>query len=395
MWKSNNKENIQEWDHNKNKWALISLSELQWEKIKDAIKYPKEYIEVMHQNYPTKTEKEIIEGVKRQKDYEIRFHHLHEWISEELIKKYLLLDEYDSSDVVKITLETDENHDCNLVKLTPELQEKAYWWHRWDRSVVSHLINRNDYPGEFKTNKLTVIGKRDVDTFYDEPYFFVVTAFWGDWESWREPRDNEYILKDMKYRMNYALIPEEWEEIEKTSKPMWANIYDYLTNSIWYCDNVEYMCKCWNIIYLKITKEWKYWILTIHWDEIRWLDIEQNLSYDKIEYIDEQYWYLYSIVWKNWKYEIFRFSSDWEKISYNIDGNPLYISSDGDVIFETWGQIFTKKFSFWEEEKESLPWELYSEGSYIVRPFYKNWRWKKVYMEEFLRRWNVIKWKKI
>lgn len=374
----------------KKKRKFFTLADLLKKRIRKSIKYPKKYMGIMRHNYPTKTEDEIIEGLKKQKNYPIRFFHLHEWISWELIKKYLLLDELDSSDVVKVTLDTDEVHDCNLLKLTPELKEKAYWGYRWDRKVVSHLIDNEDCPGENKTSKLTVVWKRDIDTFDDEPYFFVITAFWGDWNSGREPRDNEYILKDMNYRMNYALIPEEGEEIEKTSKPMWANIYDYLTNSIWYCDDIEYMCERWDARYLKIEKEWKYWILVIHWDEIRWLDTEQNLVYDKIVYTKKKYWDLYIIVEENWNYEMCRISSGWEKMSNNINGKPLYISSHGYVIFEAWWQIFIKKFSW---EAELLPWELYSDCR--RRLFSKNWWWKKVYMEEFLRMGDTLDWEKV
>jgi len=181
-------------------------------------------INILQKNYPNKTRKEIIESLYRQKDYGVVFYHQHEWISGELIKKYLLLDEYDS-DVVKITIDTPEKHDCNLVELTPELCEKAYRWHRGDRSYASHLINREDYLWENKTSKLTIVGKWEceLDEYWNkiwEPFFFIITSFRWDGSAQREPRYewyqwNENDVDAMKYWMTHALIVEEHEIIHK------------------------------------------------------------------------------------------------------------------------------------------------------------------------------------
>jgi len=135
-----------------------------------------------------------------------------------------LLDEYDS-DVVKITIDTPEKHDCNLVELTPELCEKAYRWHRGDRSYASHLINREDYLWENKTSKLTIVGKWEceLDEYWNkiwEPFFFIITSFRWDGSAQREPRYewyqwNENDVDAMKYWMTHALIVEEHEIIHK------------------------------------------------------------------------------------------------------------------------------------------------------------------------------------
>ncbi len=194
-----------------------------------------ETLDVLQNNYPQKTKKEIIETLEGQRNYSVSFHHKHDWISEDLIKKYLLLDDYDS-DVVEITIDTPEVHDCNLVELTPELQDKAYRWYRWNRNIISHLINRVDYSKENKTNKLTIVGKRESDSYYDygidsevegKPYFLVITAFWWDGSALREPRHkwyewNEDMVDSMEYWMNHALITEEGEPVYKTDTPPWV-----------------------------------------------------------------------------------------------------------------------------------------------------------------------------
>ena len=221
-----------------------TLTDYKYKKrIKEAIVPSKEYMEMMHKNYPDLTEKQILDLLKKQKKYRVSFHHQHEWITAELIKKYLLLDKYDS-DVVKITLDTPEMHDCNLVKLTPELQEKAYWGYRWGRRVVSHIINKEDYPYENKTNKLTVVWKWEIDSYYDreiddwvegEPYFLVITAFRWEWNSRREILDEDLwhwnldkyddINDCAKFWLEHALIPEEDEEIYIEEEPFWVKCY--------------------------------------------------------------------------------------------------------------------------------------------------------------------------
>jgi len=202
--------------------------------ISEAFGYSKEYMDAMQRNYPDMTRAEIIEKIEWQKDYDICFYHQHEWISWDLIKKYLILDDVDTY-AEKITLETPESHDCNLVELTPDLQDKAYRWHRWSRDIASHLIDRKDYPWENKTNKLTIIGKRKHCSYYDEDleeqveyeYFYVITAFWWDWSAKREPKDDEYgyNFDQMKYWMNHALIPETDEPIERRDRPSRVDEY--------------------------------------------------------------------------------------------------------------------------------------------------------------------------
>ena len=206
-------------------------------RISDTLGYSKEYLEAMQNNYPYMTMEEIIEAIEKQKDYGVCFYHKHEGITEDLIKKYLIIDINNDVDETKITLETPEIHDCNLVELTPELQEKSYWWYRPNREVVSHLIDRKDYPRENKTNKLTIIGRRYHDRYYDEnigesvedEYFYVITAFRGDWSAKREPFRHYWLFYDfdeMEYWMNHALIPENGEEIiREANPPYWVTDY--------------------------------------------------------------------------------------------------------------------------------------------------------------------------
>lgn len=231
-------------------------------RISEMLGYSKEYMDAMQRNYPDMTREEIIGAIESQKDYDICFHHQHEWISWDLIRKYLILDDF-GTDVEKITLETDEIHDCNLVGLTPELQEKSYWWSRWDRSIVSHLIDKEDYPTENKTKKLTIIWKlkypdfedydeyeieydydidenienendEEVDTESDDayeeaikPYFYVITAFRWDWSSCPEPKEYYwwYDFQQMEYWMNHALIPETDEHIQRRGRPFRVDEY--------------------------------------------------------------------------------------------------------------------------------------------------------------------------
>ena len=205
-------------------------------KISETLGYSKEYMHDMQKNYPDMTMEEIIKVIENQKYIPVRFHHRHEWITGDLIKKYLIIDT-NAICTKKITLETPELHDCNLVKLTPELQDKSYRWYRWDRRVVSHLIDREDYPWENKTNKLTIIGKMEYDSYYDEDideqvenkYFHVITAFRWDWKSRKEPtawylEDCDY--EDMEYWMNHALIPEKNEEIRRVGSSGWSYEYE-------------------------------------------------------------------------------------------------------------------------------------------------------------------------
>ena len=151
---------------------------------------------------------------------------MHEWISRELIKQYLLLDEF-GWDTTKRTVDTLETHEFNLVNLTPELQEKTYWWYRWDRKIVSHLINKEDYPSKNETTKLTVVWNWDKDNGSEsnEPYFRIFTAYWWDWSSRKEIKDWSTNFDDMEYRMNHALIPEENEKITKANPPLRVDKY--------------------------------------------------------------------------------------------------------------------------------------------------------------------------
>lgn len=254
-----------------NTWVADILDETYSSRISETLDYPKNYLDAMQKNYPDMTKEEIIEEIESQKDYDIYFHHQHEWISWDLIKKYLILENV-GTEAEKITLETDEIHDCNLVELTPELQEKSYWWYRWNRTITSHLIDKDDYPTENKTNKLTIIWKLiypDFDDYddYDDyeigydydsdentekeniedgneseeneniegedmeeeikPYFYVITAFWWDWSSCSEPKSFGYWydFQQMEYWMNHALIPETNEHIERRDRPFRVDEY--------------------------------------------------------------------------------------------------------------------------------------------------------------------------
>lgn len=216
-------------------WGSDTLGKDYSPEILETLWYSKEYLEAMSKNYPDHTLGYIIECIENQKDCLVCFHHLHEGISWGLIKKYLIIDE-DVNYPLKVTLETDELHNCNLVELTPELQGKAYRWYRWNRSTVSHLIDKKDYQKENKTRKLTIIGYRsnwpiyvnEVDEYY-EGYFNVITAFWWDWSSKREPWSwylSTYNSADIEYRMNHALIPESNERITKCEEPFRATEYN-------------------------------------------------------------------------------------------------------------------------------------------------------------------------
>ena len=285
-------------------------------KISETLGYSKEYMEAMQKNYPNMSREEILENIKDQKYLPVNFHHRHEWITGDLIKKYLIIDKSDTYPIKK-TLETPEIHDCNLVELTPELQDKAYRWYRWWRDIVSHLIDKNDYPWENKTNKLTIIGKWQLVSYYDEDieeeveweYFYVITAFRWDWKSKREPKSDyfdDYKMEDMEYWMNHALIPEKDESIRKTWNPYWLNVYykkkkqeemksiyekwkdleyqafmkyvrDYLSDLWWEYDKFEIvkslnqfralndLDKRWvdAVQYVMVRNKWKFWIIEV------------------------------------------------------------------------------------------------------------------------------------
>lgn len=225
-------------------WEILSVLNF----VKDP-----EFMERCSEHYPEMTTKEIKKIlVDQQEDYTIYdIIHQHEWISEDVINKYVCrskyfpedLSEYIGNKPIKITVNTPEIHDCNLIKLAPELQKKAYWWHRWfnwwRRRTVSHLINREDFvwedgkPLENKTSKLTVVAKIDKgNRWYDEPYILIITAFWWDGKAKKEIKADEYKsyedadLDDMEYWLNHALIVENDESIEKIwSEPGWLNEY--------------------------------------------------------------------------------------------------------------------------------------------------------------------------
>ena len=199
-----------------------------------------EDVDILCRNYSYLSKEEIIKALEKQQDYDVRFCHIHEWIDEDLIKKSLILDEF-GSNVDKVVLEVPEFHDCNLIKLTPELQKKAYRWHRGNRNTTSHLIDRDDCSKINKTNKLTIVWKREYEFYYDEdwdkieePYFLVITAFRWDWKGRKEIRDDDeyicYSLDTMGYWINHALIPEIWEVVTKTDEPSWVEYYKEKTN---------------------------------------------------------------------------------------------------------------------------------------------------------------------
>lgn len=224
------------------KWEISSVLNF--------VKDPK-FIERCSEHYPEMTTKEIKEIlINKQENYTIYdIIHQHEWISKNVINKYVCRSKYFTEDLseyignwpIKIIVDTPEIHDCNLIELTPELQEKAYWWHRWNRRTISHLINREDFvwedgqPLENKTSKLTVVAKVDKGGYRDEdePYILIITAFWWDGKAKNEIREDYYHdyeyadLDDMEYRLNHALIVENDEKIEKTwLEPDWLNAYN-------------------------------------------------------------------------------------------------------------------------------------------------------------------------
>ena len=135
------------------------IHEKQWEilSVLSFVKDP-DFMKRCSEHYPGMTTKEIKEIlINDQENYTIYdIIHQHEWISKDVINKYICwskyfpkdLSEYVWDDPIKITVDTPEIHDCNLIKLTPELQKKAYWWHRWFRRTISHLLNREDFVWE-------------------------------------------------------------------------------------------------------------------------------------------------------------------------------------------------------------------------------------------------------
>ena len=312
-------------------------------KIYETLGYSKEYMEAMKKNYPNMTENEIIEAIEEQKNYDVYFHHRHEWITGNLIKKYLIIDK-SCSYPIKITLETEEIHDCNLIKLTPKLQEKSYRWYRWDRNVVSHLIDRKDYPWTNSTNKLTIIGKRDHNSYYDEDldeqveseYFYVITAFRWDWHSKREPKSDysdNYDMEEMEYWMNHALIPEKDENIRKTWNPYWLDVYykkkkqeemksiyekwkdyeyqafikyvkDYLSDLWREYDKLE-VIQTWNTFLLEdqwkvglsqcilVWNKWKFWVIEVSdlnaLDNLGYYDDKKGLENYRKEVLEKDY----------------------------------------------------------------------------------------------------------
>ena len=298
-------------------------------RISEILDYSKEYLDAMQKNYPNMTMNEIIEAIENQKDLPVRFHHRHEWITGDLIKKYLIIDK-DATCTQKITLETPERHDCNLVKLTPELQDKSYRWYRWDRRVVSHLIDRKDYPWENKTNKLTIIGKRDYDRYYDEDideqvenkYFRVITAFRWDWKSRKEPTAwhlGDYDYEDMEYWMNHALIPEKNEEIRRVGSSGWSYEYEKKKKQ-----------RDVNLIY----QQWK--------------DLEYQAF---VEYVNK----LLSDLWREYdKFEIIK------KL------NPVLWDNDGNKIVDGSQYIMVRnKWKFWIIEIKSMNDVSYKEEESI------------------------------
>lgn len=277
-------------------------------KISETLGYSKEYMEAMKKNYPYMTEDEIVEAIEEQKDYDVYFHHRHEWITGDLIKKYLIIDTSDN-DPIKITLKTPETYDCNLVELTPELQDKAYRWYRWDRNVVSHLIDRKDYPWENKTNKLTIIGKRDYDSYYDEDideqveseYFYVITAFRGDGKSKREPKpdySDDYDMADMEYWMNHALITEKDENITKVPTPYWLDVYHKKKKQ----EEIKSIYEKWkDLEYQAFTKYVEDYLSDL-WREYDKLEVVQTWKNSLLEDQWKVKWSQCVLVWNKWKF---------------------------------------------------------------------------------------------
>lgn len=222
-------------------WEILSVLNF----VKDP-----EFMERCSEHYPEMTTKEIKEIlIDQQEDYTIYdIIHKHEWVSEDVINKYVCrskyfpedLSEYIGNEPIKITVDTPEIHDCNLIKLTPELQKKAYWWHRWFRRTISHLLNREDFvwedwkPLENKTSKLTVVAKVDKgNRWYDEPYILIITAFWWDGKAKKEidpSKDYDVDLNIKKYWEDHALIVENYESIEIIDETYWSRIREKAKN---------------------------------------------------------------------------------------------------------------------------------------------------------------------
>ena len=87
----------------------------------------KEYQDIMCKNYPHLTRTEIKKQLKAQQKIKMHFHHQHDEVTEQVIKRFFLLkEERDEAPPKRIennrTIETNETHSCNCVKISPELQ---------------------------------------------------------------------------------------------------------------------------------------------------------------------------------------------------------------------------------------------------------------------------------
>lgn len=351
-------------------------------RISDTLGYSEEYMEAMQKNYPDMTMEEIIEAIEDQKSCPIRFHHCHEWISSDLIRKYLIIDKNPSYSIKK-TIETPEVHGCNLIELTPELQEKSYWGRRWNRDVVSHLIDRKDYPWENKTNKLTIIGKRNHDGYYDEDleeqveyeYFYVITAFWWDWSSRREPKSDywcEYDLDDMEYWMNHALIPENNEEITKLGIAPYRLTKYYEKKEAKRIDELRKFAK--KEMYIQLINYLK--SVVGEFDKIEDVKMWECFSTnDERINIDTQKWDLF--------YKSYFMIDKWNKFWF-IEVSVPDISIDKDTIAEDiLNKDFTKDFKIKvikdiERDKGDIDEELVKYRKNFVKRYYKKENIKKI-----------------
>ncbi len=297
------------------------------------------YLELMKENYKISAD-DILKSQLRQIWKPIIFNHQHEWITEDLIRKFVLFDQLNFNDewFATIVLETNEVHDCNCVKLTPELSKRTYWAHRWKRKWVSHMIDEQDYPYNHKTSTLVVILKESLR--YDRPFdiedtdddnitplwynntrscFKVVTAFRWDWWWHKEPwemqkfwRNNGYWVSDsINYWMNHALIPEANEDIHKMEKPYRAKLYDKILS--------KYNLNLQNWDEIKIISE----------DDVNFeINCEKAFAYYTSDYhlnIDNSSAYKYCIfIKKNWKWGAIK-ADNWDNTlgeyidSYKLD----------------------------------------------------------------------------
>jgi len=285
-----------------------------------------EFMERCCEHYPDMTTMEIKKFlIDQQEDYEIyRIVHQHEWISKNVINKYVCRSKYFTEDLseyigngpIKIIVDTPEIHDCNLIELTPELQEKVYWWYRWYRKNVSHLIDRKDFvwedwkPLENKTSKLTVVAKVEKDYDDDKPYILIITAFWWEGKAKKEVVQDRYggyecaDLDDMEYWLNHALIVENNEKIERIwSVPGW--IYEY--NKKKKQKEIKSIYERWiDLKYQAFTNYVKNYLSDL-WRKYVRLEVAQN----KWNFLLENQWENKTVEWKQlilvnnwWKYWI-------------------------------------------------------------------------------------------